>query len=254
MKTEEIKARLAALRPGDIKTPTLPMAHALQEANDLAKHCSKAEIKERLIAVGMSTDFVEELTGRIEVAREAQAEWNNIRDVAKSRDLVAAEKEAHELRADLIAACRFNLKGSEDEARLNHILAGDSTDDLVQDLFDLAKMLENNVPAFARDTLFDAKTKMAEARNHGERLSSYLSEERYDVNPSAVREYRDRAFTLMDDLVTEVRSAGRYAFRTNSAALKHFTSRYRRRTRGTRGARTTDVVPQDVVADAPASA
>jgi hypothetical protein len=70
MKKEEIKARLAALRPDEIKTPNLPMAHALQEAKDLVKHCSKTEVKERLIAVGLSPDFLKDLSSRIEVARE----------------------------------------------------------------------------------------------------------------------------------------------------------------------------------------
>jgi hypothetical protein len=42
---------------------------------------------------------------------------------------------------------------------------------------------------------------------------------------------RDRAYTYLDDLMSELREAGRYAFRKDRALVRRFSSRYLRRRR-----------------------
>ena len=55
-------------------------------------------------------------------------------------------------------------------------------------------------------------------------------------------ELRDRAYTHLDDLVTSLREAGRYAFRADEKLRKSFVSRYLRRKRK-RNAGDTGVAP-----------
>ena len=85
----------------------------------------------------------------------------------------------------------------------------------------------------------------------GKQLSTGVSDERLDPEPAGTRDLRDRAFTYLDELVNDVRSAGRYAFRGEPAVAKRFASRYRRRQRtgGRRGETETQVVEEEVVGE-----
>ncbi|MBN1610094.1 MAG: hypothetical protein JW940_25940, partial [Polyangiaceae bacterium] len=73
--------------------------------------------------------------------------------------------------------------------------------------------------------------------------------------PAGTREMRDRAFTYLDDLVSQVREAGRYVFRRQPEIARHFSSRYRRRQRraAKAGEPPTEVVEQSAVQDSGAS-
>jgi hypothetical protein len=79
--------------------------------------------------------------------------------------------------------------------------------------------------------LFDAAASVFEARDLALSLSLAVSEARLGAASSAALELRNRAFTHMDDLVSELRAAGRYAFRHDADMAKRFTSRHRRRLR-----------------------
>lgn len=226
-----MKEQLLSLPANEVRTPNLPMSTALQEAHDLLLFCRTADMKESLLSVGLPADFDRQLEDRIDVARAAQSEWVTVRDRTKSTRLVELEAEAQTTRSDLIAAGRFNLRGAEAQATLSQVRAGDSADDLVQDLFDLAALFDKNAESFAKDQTMNVAEVVLGARRLAEELSAHLSEERLEPQPARTRDLRDRAFTHMDRLVSEVRAAGRYVFRRQPDVAKHFSSRYRRRTR-----------------------
>jgi hypothetical protein len=154
----------------------------------------------------------------------------------------------------MIAAGRYNLQSRESQATLTQIRGGDSVAEMVQDLSDLSILFTRNLAAFQGDQSVNAQALAAEAHALAERLSSGVSAERVDSQPTATRELRDRAFTYLDTFVNDLRSAGRYAFRLEPATSKRFASKYRRRTRGksrNRGSGdselpTLDVVEEDV--------
>ena len=233
---EELKPQLLEIAVEDLRSPGIPVPSVVQEASDLVEVCKKPNVHEALVVVGQEPGFVVELERRMVATRESQSLWQSVRDQTKSSSLVELEAQAQGLRSEMLSAGRFNLKEREALSSLALIRAGETVDDLVQDLFDLATLFEKHAPAFERDRSFDLVTRVAEARTLGDQLSAGISEERLDPEPTGTRELRDRAFTYLDDMMSEIRSAGRYAFRRNPSLSKLFTSRYRRRHR--RGAQS----------------
>lgn len=234
MSLSRLEGVLLALPLDSLKASHLPAATALQEAHDLLVFCQRPHIQEALVTVGQPTDFVSELELRVDAARQAQSEWVSARDRTKSVSLIALEESATALRSELLAIARYHLRGSEAESALGRVRGGDSVAELVQDLHDLAAVIEKNAGAFSRDRSFDLAARVAEARSLAERLSDGVSDERVGPEPGSTRELRDRAFSYLDDFVSEVRAAGRYAFRNQPSELKGFASRYRRRARASR--------------------
>jgi hypothetical protein len=251
-----------AINLDQTRTPNLPVPVALQEANDLLTYCRKPHIHARLVSVGQAADFADELDRRIKFARQAQSDWVNVRDQIKSDELIALEEQAHRLRSTMIAAGRYNLRARESQATLSQIRGGYSVADLVQDLSDLSTLFDRNSSAFDADTSIDAPSLITESCSLSERLSSGVSTERVGEEPVATRQQRDRAFTYMDDFVTDLRSAGRYAFRLEPATVRQFGSKYKRRIRRARvdrdeseGTQTAqDVVEEEVVGESPFAA
>jgi hypothetical protein len=244
-----IKSDLEGLKPEQIRTPNLPIATALQEASDLVRLCRTERVHTALIQVGQSPVFAEVLEQRVDAAREAQSIWVTVRDQTKSSALVQLEKRAGELRSDLLAAGRWNLREDrEAQTTLSAIRGGDTVADLVQDLFDLATLYEKHRTAFEKDQSFDAAARSSEAREVASQLSASISEERLESGPAEIRDMRDRAFTYLDNLVSEVRGAARYAFRSEPDLSRRFTSRYRRRLR--RAAKSGEIVAEVVEEEA----
>ncbi len=62
-------------------------------------------------------------------------------------------------------------------------------------------------------------------------IQAGLSEERITEDRTEAKELRDRAYTFLDDLVDEIREAGRYAYRNDPKRRVKFTSPYLRRRR-----------------------
>ena len=247
MSLEALKPALSALPAERLRSPNIPMASALQEASDLVELCRRSDVHDAMVAVGLSGDFAADLQQRDDAARQAQSIWVSVRDQTKSGTLIELEARATALRSELMAAGRYNLRADpEAQATLSSIRGGETVADLVQDLFDLAAVYEGRFDAFAADQSFDAPARVAEARAVAQELSQSVSDERHDPQPAGTREMRDRAFTYLDDLVSQIREAGRYVFRRQPEIARHFTSRYRRRQRraGEAGEPPTEAVEQ----------
>jgi hypothetical protein len=247
MSLETLKPELSALPAERLRSPNIPMATALQEASDLVELCRRSNVHDAMVAVGLPGDFVTDLEGRVDAARQAQSVWVSVRDQTKSGTLIELEAQAAELRSELMAAGRYNLRADpEAQATLSSIRGGETVADLVQDLFDLATVYDGRLDAFGADQSFDAPARVAEARAVAQELSQSISDERLDPQPAGTREMRDRAFTYLDDLVSQIREAGRYVFRRQPEVARHFSSRYRRRQRraGKAGGPPTEVVEQ----------
>jgi hypothetical protein len=249
MSLSAIKSDLEGLKPEQIRTPNLPIATALQEASDLVRLCRAERVHTAITKVGQSPDFVGVLEQRIDAAREAQSIWVSVRDQTKSSALVKLEERAGQLRGDLLAAGRWNLREDrEAQTTLSTIRGGDTVADLVQDLFDLATLYEKHRAAFETDQSFDAGARSGEAREVATQLSASISEERLGSGPAEIRDMRNRAFTYLDNLVSEVRAAARYAFRSEPDFSRRFASRYRRRIR--RAAKSGEFVAEVVEEEA----
>ncbi len=168
----------------------------------------------------------------MDAARAAQSEWVVLRDRSKSEAQQEREQRGYAERAELLAACRFNLREERAaQGTLSAIAQGEGVPDLVQDLRDLAELVERHRPAFAADQSFNADEAPELARSLAAEIEAGLSSERLSTSQAAAKLLRDRAYTYLDDLVAELREAGRYAFRKDSAVAARFASAYLRRKR-----------------------
>jgi hypothetical protein len=227
-----VKDQLDALPSQQLRRPFVPIATALQEAHDLLELCRGTRVSAALVEVGMAPDFIRDFEVRIQAARDAQSAWMAFRDRSKPIELAELETQASALRRAIMFAARFSLRHlREAQLALAAIRNGIGVDDLIQDLFDLAAILEKHAPAFDADRSFDVLARIAEARDLARKLSLAVSETRLGAEAAATRDLRNRAFTYMDDLVLELRLAGRYAFRDDPETSRRFASRYLRKRR-----------------------
>jgi hypothetical protein len=241
-----VKDQLEALPKENLRRIVMPIATALQEAHDLLELCRDPRVNAALVEVGLAPAFVGDLEIRVQAARDAQSAWIAVRDRAKPAELLELETHAVALRRRMLAAGRYSLRGiREAQVALTSIRGGTGVDDLVQDLFDLAVVFTKYAASFEADRSFDAEASVREARDLGRRLSLAVSEMRLGTEATAARELRDRAYSYLDELVAEVRLAGRYAYREDAEALRLFASRYLRMRRS-QSARSGDGVEEVV--------
>jgi len=246
-----VRSVLEAMPVEDVDEPRLPMAVALQEANDLATFVGQAAIWAGLVAVGIEPEARERLTFAIGAARTAQSQWAVARDRGKSTAQGEREARGYAQRQDMLAAARWNLRDDRVAmGTLGAIAEGEGIADLVQDLNDLAELVERKAGAFANDRTFDAAAQVEAARSIADEISSGLSGERLDTDQRAAKDLRDRAYSHLDDLVSAIREAGRYGFRGDAKARRRFASPYLRRRRRRDPAPVGDVAPSSVKTDA----
>lgn len=205
----------------------VPLDAFFKEAAALVHTVSLPEVRERLLAVGLAAEKLDKLPLALTVAQEAQAAWANVKGRSYSNALVDLIAQAHEERSDILAAARFHLRGDRVVAEtLSSIAEGEGLADLVQDLFALWHLIEQNASAFERDTTFDAPARARSARELAQRLQQTQTEEQFDVLQHKLRDSRDRAYTYLSRLVDELRRTGRYAFRGDPTLSSRFTSAY----------------------------
>lgn len=250
---EKLLPLLSEIDTEDLVYPDIPIAVALQEANDLATYLSNkdnARILAGLLAVGLPGSELPALKRGIEAAREAQSGWVVVRDRKKSQAQQEREAAGTQLRSDLVDAIRWNLRHDRvAQATLDAIQQGDGVEDLIQDLDDLAALAERHHDKFDKDETFDVDAKVEEARSSASAIRAGVSQARSANKPNDAKLLRDRAFTYLDERVSTIREAGRYAFRKEPAVRMRFSSAYERTKR-----RRTKPIPAEPEAPAPADA
>lgn len=221
---------LNALPATDIVEPSTPMAVALQEAHDLHATIQAGDTWERLLQVGLAPSTIDALPRSVAATRQAQSQWVVMRDRGKPQAQRDREQAGVELRAELVAACRWSLRAEPGaKAVIDEIVQGEGVPDLVQDLLDLSALILQHEPAFGGDETFDAAAQAEAARSAAAELTAGLSESRLLGDHEAAKQLRDRAYSHMARLVADVREAGRYAFRKEPPRAAAFGSAYLRR-------------------------
>lgn len=132
-------------------------------------------------AVGMTLAIRDELEQMIGATRAAQSQWTVCRDRSKDEAQRKREESGATLRSDLLAACRFNLRDDRTAlATLGAISQGDGVADLVQDLSDLATLIEQRRAAFERDKTFDPSKRAEAARSLSSEIAAGIRGGAYD--------------------------------------------------------------------------
>lgn len=205
----------------------VPLDAFFKEAAALVHTVGVAEVRAQLLAVGLEAEKLDKLPVALTAAQDAQADWVNVRGRSYSNNLVELIAAAHSERSELLAAARFHLREERTIGEtLGAIAEGEGLDDLVQDLFALGRLIEQNTQAFERDTTFDAPTRARGARDLAQRLQRTQTEEQFDTLQRQLRDQRDRTYTLLSRLVDEIRRTGRYAFRNDPTLVGRFSSAF----------------------------
>lgn len=229
MSLEALTPQLMSIALDQLELPNLPISIALQEAHDLNTLVGNPEIRERLLAVGLPKAELTALPKAIAATREAQSAWIVVRDRTKSDAQRQREEAGDTLRAEMIAAARWNLRNDRvAQATIDAIAEGEGVEDLVQDLVDLAALVERQADRFESDTTFDAAEQIEAARSAAKTIEMGLSRARLARTQEEAKELRDRAYTYLAARVSAVREAGRYAFKKEPALSGKFGSTYGR--------------------------
>ncbi len=231
-----------------VESPSMPVENVLQEANDLFVLLAEDKpIRQRLLTVGLPEVHIASLRTAIGALQLAQSQWVIVRSGKKSKEQTRLEDTASAHKLDVLAACRWNLRNDERAlATVSTITEGDGVADLIQDLNDLATLMNSRREAFADDASFDVETAIAQARQFANAVQKGTSEGRAERAKTEAKDLRDKAYTHLSELVDTVRGAGRYAFRGDEKTLASFQSRYLRRLRSRSRSRGDDESPVPV--------
>ena len=224
---ERLMPALNSFSSGEIRIPDMPVDQALKEAEimlvaateDVAKFIDvkfdTTKIDELSAAIGVLQLCQAQLTAAMGEVREATMEWNE------------KSSAAFELRAEILAATAYALRGVKDAAKaMKKIRKGNGAFDAICDLKALAEVGRKYQPHLEAINfnveMLDTATKTADELSH---LYAKAFVEKSTSDP---KDIRDRAFTYMRKLMGEVLDVAEYVFRKDKERLDFYYSSYRR--------------------------
>lgn len=235
---EALRPTLEVIPITEVEEPNLPVAVVVQEAINLQTKLEADEVRDRVTAVGLDPSRIEGLPVAIAATEQAQSQWMFVRDRAKTQLQRDCETRGEKLRRGLIEACRWNCRDNLRVQRiLDTIAQGGGVPDLAQDLRDLAVVMERHSSAFDHDETFDVSEQVQAARQLASEINKGLAGRWASDTQESAKLLRDRAFTYLDRVVSDIRTAGRYAYRDEPRRMLDFTSDYLRRGRQRRARR-----------------
>jgi hypothetical protein len=221
--TSEFKKTMSACSaiPSDkVQQLSMPVHVIAQEAQDLYEVALMD--KEELVKVGMDEQLIDKLQKAGMFLRYTEAEWNNIRGNRAEAQRMWNEKspEGFKLLHTILYNLRFALRYREDAlARVRDIAEGGSnagvlgksyTRELQKIGFDLALLdTAEKTAAELTDLLAKANLNSSEENEH--------------------RELRDRAFTHLKTILSEIREYGKFIYHGDKKHMREYTSAYLRK-------------------------
>ncbi len=222
-----VERALGSLPPDAGQTPpNIPVAAALQEANDVAKAAKRHFAKLRKLPFDHT--LVPMLPKVAEALRDAETEWRTLRKRFGDQNLASLRKEAETLKRDLFAAGRYFLRADgAAQALLDAVAEGDGLGDLIDDLHVLADVVHAQAQKLRGADLVGGPEKAAgRAKTLATELANAVSAENTDERAQRAIARRNKLFMLLNDALREIREAARYALRHDDAALAPFRVRY----------------------------
>lgn len=238
---ETLRTAIEAIDAKQVQIPSIPVAIALQEAEDLSEW-SALDI-DLLVDAGLDIKYFKELPVRAGALRHTQNVWHR-----EYKSLEEVQKEwaeravsAYELRDNLLHYFLHAYRKHPDLlAKTKKIAEGSGHADMLLDLSNLGELGKKNPEPLV-------KTKMdLQMLDTALELSDYLSNllakangARQSDNPAKI--LRDKAYTYMKEAVDEIRQHGQFVFYRNEARLKGYVSHYRKRKSASKAVNTTKV-------------
>jgi len=212
-----------------VKIPNVPTDKAIQEAENLVQTGFKYEVQ--LTSVGLSKSTITQLSVRASALKEAQSRWqanyNSGKGAVKQWDELSPE--GYALQRKLNQAFRYAYRHHPRIlGRVKEIASGKGSFDMIQNLNDYSVLGKEN-PDPLNEANFDL-TELDTAANLSDNLGTLLAKANGIKNSEhEFKNIRDRAFTLVKELVDEIRACGKYVFADQPDIKKLFASDYLRK-------------------------
>ena len=227
-----VSAMLARVPSEHIAAPEQPVPHLISEA--LALQAVARRYADKLGKIGFSEAMLDGLQLYAQALHEAQAQL----DLLRGKHITQAEQktyvQASELRSQLLLGGRLVLRKDRKALEaLDAIAEGDGLADLARDLLDLALVVESYSVQLERLGL--GLQTAIKARELAKKLTEKLNAQKPKTDAErAAEELRNRAATVLQELIAEARLGGAYLFRKEPRVALLFTATHLPRRRGSR--------------------
>ena len=227
-----VSAMLARVPSEHVAAPEQPVPHLISEA--LALQAVARRYADKLGKIGFSEAMLDGLQLYAQALHEAQAQL----DLLRGKHITQAEQktyvQASELRSQLLLGGRLVLRKDRKALEaLDAIAEGDGLADLARDLLDLALVVESYAVQLERLGL--GLQTAIKARELAKKLTEKLTAQKPKTDAErAAEELRNRAATVLQELIAEARLGGAYLFRKEPRVALLFTATHLPRRRGSR--------------------
>ena len=218
-------ASLLALSAHYAASPDIPVAVAGAEIASLARLARSQQA--HFTAIGLGPDRIDALARHGRRLADLEKAWGTARSNVK---LTAAQKklrdEAEVLDPKLVAGGRWAFRKDEKaQEELTCIADGAGLADTIQDLRDLVDFWSTRKDKLTSTDITEKD--LARATVLANDLDAAVAKEASNVDAARAIDLRNRSFWASDELASEIREGGRYAFRGEPKIAAKFVSRYR---------------------------
>ncbi len=232
MSQEDYNAKLSAftaLPKEEIKIPNMPVAEAIQEAENLVAWCEDDQAG--LTNAGLDWLLVGDLSVRAGACRYAESIWGKefrTREDAQ-KEWKAKSPVAFDLRDVLVHDFLFAFREHPDlKSKVQAIAEGGSNADMLQDLSDLSVLGKENQALL--EAIGSDVTKLDTAAQNAGELSALLAQANGEADDNGdTKILRDKAYSYMKAAVDEIRATGQHVFWRDEDRLKGYVSYYHKR-------------------------
>ena len=225
---ERTAAERAEIPASEVREPYMPHAVFQEEAGAMIAEIERNDtLRERLYKTRVTPAKVGHAKVLLAALVLAQRAWSRVRAGRDAQELVDAVERAEALRADILEAVDYDLKGDRvAEGRIAGIREGEGVPDLIDDLGDLKVLLADHEAVMRADELFDYDQTLRDIDDVLGIILPLRSDKVFDAERVRAKDTRDRAWTIAITAVRELREGGRRAFSKDPASLAFFQGRY----------------------------
>jgi glycosyltransferase involved in cell wall biosynthesis len=232
-----IEKKLMSIPQEELQSITVPVRELVQDGENL-HHWALNDRKE-LEAAGLSPEKIDELSIAADVLRFTEGDWFKVR---YNREQDSELVNGYELRKHLVHAFMYAYRyRPEILSRVREVSSGNGHADMIQDLQNL-KALGNENKEELESIKFDfslLEKAAVTADTIAEHLGSKYADPQAEKN---ARNIRDRAYTYLKMLLTDVRECGKYVFYQNKIRYCGYVSQYHKRNRKNKKSVKTETV------------
>lgn len=223
-----LASEIEALAKDQIKLCKIPISVYVQEAGNLQKRAT-LDVK-ALTALGMSPELLDRLKALTTSLFTAEVNWQELQTERKAALEVWREKapSLYTLRKNIIEHLEFAFRKEEHLIeKITDIKEGDSHADAIEDLARLA-VLGNENKEYIKVINYDLDN-LEEATLMANEMGDILATANgYHYRDDDRKLIRDKTYTLLKQVVDEVREYGKFAFRNDKEHVKGYASKYER--------------------------